>query len=288
MPNQEKTPWYALTTVQRVKDILQIDDDGFDTLLTRYVVGATDFVERQCGKNGPEKYPNDGHFVLKKYVQEVYSVRGKHQQKLLLRNAPVFYAILQGTTTAGNPTITGLADTTGVQPGMPIISEQFPIGTKVLSVAATSVTMTLNAGTSSTEAIAEVSGLLKFQWRAGTPSNPSWTDFIADQFELEEQGTSGILRVYGTMPQLYSNMLRATYWAGFPVDWDNAGNAVTHRLPGDLTRLTENLIVRMFKRRKDPGKNGETLNGATINWKDALDAMDTHTIQTYTRVGSIF
>src|ERR1035437_8087301 len=121
---------------------------------------------------------------------------------------------------------------------MPLFNIQglFPQGTTVLSVSANSVTMSQPASVTQTGANFEISGLIKFQWRAGQPSNPSWTDFIQDQSELVEQGHSGIVRVYGVMPQMYNNMLRATYVAGFPYDWQNAGNnGGTHQVPADLT-----------------------------------------------------
>lgn len=113
-------------------------------------------------------------------------------------------------------------------------------------------------------------------------------EFITDQFELEEQGYSGIVRVYGVMPRLYSNMLRATYVAGYPIDWQNAGNGSTHLLPADLTNTCDNIVERVFKRLKSAGKLSEGITGATISYKDDLDALDKATIANYKRVGNIF
>lgn len=218
---QETIYPYALTTLQRVKDRLQISPNDSDGVLTRMINAATDFIERECGKSGLEKAPNDGHFMTKTYTNEVYSVFGSKQNYLVLRNAPV-------------------------------------------------------------------SVLTSFQWRAGTPSNPNWTSFITDQFELLEDGTSGIVRVYGVMPRLYSNMLRATYTAGYLIDWQNAGNGSTHTLPADLTNLCENLVVRIYKRRLLDGKASENIQGATTTWKDKLDAFDMNVLNNYRRVGNIF
>ena len=222
MPTIQETVYpYALSTLARVKDRLQIAQPDLDSVLTRMINAATDYIERQCGKTGLEKAPNDGHFISKTYTNEVYSVRGAKQIYLPLRNAPV-------------------------------------------------------------------SVLTSFQWRAGTPTNPNWTDFIPDQFELLEEGTTGIVRVYGVMPRLYSNMLRATYTAGYLIDWQNAGNGSTHTLPADLTNLCENLVVRIFKRRQLDGKASEAIQGATTAWKDKLDAFDQDVINNYRRVGNTF
>lgn len=136
-----------------------------------------------------------------------------------------------------------------------------------------------------------VFSISSFQYRAGTPMNPSWTDFIADQYELVDPQTdpisgvvwypSGKVRVYGVLPTLLSNMIRATYVAGYPVDWINAGNGTTHRLPADLTTLAENLVVRRFTRRGLAGKSSQGLEGANISWRNEIDAEDVDIINQY-------
>jgi hypothetical protein len=287
----EQAVWYALSTVARIKDRLQITISDFDAVLTRFLNSATDFIERECGRTGMEFYPNDGHFLQKKYVNEVYSVRGTRQETLVLRNAPVIYLIVIGNLTAGSAVVSNCSPVTGIVAGMPLYAIQglFPQGTTVVSVSGTSVTMSQAASVTQTAATFEISGLISFQWRAGTPSNPNWTSFITDQFELEGQGHSGIVRVYGVMPRLYSNMVRATYVAGFPYDWQNAGNAGgTHQVPADLTNLCDNLVVRFFEQRRLAGKASESIQGATVAWRNQLDAADQNVLNNYRRVGNIF
>jgi hypothetical protein len=288
MPNPaEKQYWYSLSTVQRIKDRLQIVVGDSDVVLTRMLNSVTDFIERECGKTGMEMYPNDGHFLQKKYINEVYSVGGAKQIYLVLRNAPVTYLIVTGNLTQGSAVVESVTPSVGIAAGMPLFNIQglFPQGTTVLSVSGNSVTMSQQASITMTAAQFEISGLLSFQWRAGTPSNPNWTDFIQDQFELDQQGHSGIVRVYGVMPRIYNNMLRATYVAGFPYDWQNAGNNLgTHQVPSDLTDTCENLVVRVFKRRQLAGQASENLQGATISWRNDLDAQDKAVINHYRRI----
>lgn len=289
MPGEQVYP-YALTTLIRVKNRLAISNTTSDTVLTRMINSATDFIERECGKSGLERYPNDGHFVQKTYTNEVYSVFGKKQEKLVLRNAPVTYLLVTANLTQGSASVT-VAPYTGIVAGMPLYSIQglFPAGTTVASVGSNgALTMSQPASVTLSGATFEISGLINFQWRAGTPSNPTWTPFITDQFELEQQGYSGIVRVYGVMPRLYSNMLRATYVAGYPVDFDNAGDGATHQLPSDLTNTCENIVVRVFKRAPLDGKASENIQGATVSWRDQLDALDRNVIANYRRIGSIF
>ena len=173
--------------------------------------------------------------------------------------------------------------------GLPILGAGIAQGSYITGGdGAGNFTLNIPPQVSGTNVIVEVSGLLSFQWRSGTPSNPSWTAFIQDQSEVMEQGRSGILRVYGKLPYIYSNMLRATYVAGYPADWQNAGNGTTHRLPADLTNTCENIVVRTFKRLKLAGQASESLQGATLAWRNDYDAEDKQVIANYTRVGQIF
>jgi hypothetical protein len=287
---QETISPYALTTLQRVKDREQINIADNDLVVMRIINGVTDFIERQCGKSGMERFPNDGHFVRKTYTNEVYSIRGTKQEYLILRNSPVAYLTVTGNLTANSAVVANVIPSVGIVAGMPLynITGLFPQGTTVTSVSGANITMSNPASVTQTAASFEISGLISFQWRAGTPSNPAWTNFITDQFELDQQGYSGIVRVYGVMPRIYNNMLRATYAAGFPVDWQNAGNGTTHQLPADLTNTCENIVERIFKRLKSAGKLSEGIQGSTISWKDDLDAMDKQVITNYKRVGNVF
>jgi hypothetical protein len=286
----EQVSKYALTTLSRVKDRLDIIIPDNDAVLTRIINGATDYIERECGETGLEAYPNDGHFVQKTYTNEVYTAQGRKQERLVLRNSPVTYLLVTANLTQGSSSVT-VAPYTGIVAGMQLYNIQglFPQGTTVLTVGSSgALTMSQPASVTQTGAVFEISGLLSFQWRAGTPSNPNWTDFIQDQYELDQQGHAGIIRVYGSIPGLYNNMIRASYVAGYPVDWQNAGNGSTHQLPSDLTSLCENIVVRIYKRRQLDGKASEAIQGATTAWRDQLDALDRNVINNYRRVGNIF
>ena len=137
-----------------------------------------------------------------------------------------------------------------------------------------------------------VISISSFQWRAGTPTNPNWTSFSPDQYELIDPVTDpisntvwypkGIIRVYGVLPRIYNNMIRVTYVAGYAVDWTNTGDRSKHLLPSDLTSLCENLVVRRFKRRQLAGQSSQSLEGAnTAGWRNELDADDLDVIAHY-------
>lgn len=276
---------YALTTLQRVKDrIFDTNVSGtqptaFDDVITRMINGATDWIERETGNR---------RFVLTKYTNEIYSAYGPKQKRLILRQAPVFFTTQSGNTTISSTSITSVTGTAGMVVGMPIMADNFPPGTTIASISGATVTASAAATSTVVGSYFQVNGLVDFQWRAGTPSNPNWIDFIIDQYELINDGKAGVIRIYGVLPRLYNNMARVTYYAGYPVDWANAGNGTTHQLPSDLTDMVENLVVRRFKRRVLAGRGSESLDGATTSWNRDLDADDIDVIGHYRRLSTIF
>ncbi len=131
-----------------------------------------------------------------------------------------------------------------------------------------------------------VTALSAFEYRAGSPSNPSWTAFLPDQFELVEDGASGLVRVYGALgPFFYSgtNAIRATYTAGYLFDWSNFGSA-THTLPADLTDLCERMVVRWWKKREHEGKRSEGIKDSSVTWSDLIEPQDADVIARYSRL----
>lgn len=127
-----------------------------------------------------------------------------------------------------------------------------------------------------------VSSVSSVQYRAGLKSNPTWTDFNADDWELMEDGQSGMIEAHGLLHG--TNLFRVTYVAGYKINFTNYGDNNTHTLPADLTDLCERLVVRWFKRRESGGKQSEGLQGGSINWKDELDSEDKATLARYKRI----
>ncbi len=193
---------------------------------------------------------------------------------------------------AQSAVITGIPSTAGMKAGMPVINCEALVGGQtptILSVdSSTQITLSSAVSTGGTGIIFQVNGLVSFQWRAGTPNAPGWTAFVPDQFELQQDGKAGIIRLYGVMPRLYDNMARVTYWAGFMIDWENAGNNTTHTLPGEISDACENMVVRRFKRRQLAGKGSEAFDGATTAWNREIDSEDQTAIDHYKIVPPIF
>jgi hypothetical protein len=274
----------ALTTLARVKDRLydtnvNSQPTNFDTVLIRMINSASEWFERECGAR---------KFILTRYTNEIYSAYGADQKRVVLRKAPVFFTVFTGNTTLGSTSVTAVSNTTGMVVGMPFKGDNIQANTTIAGVSGSTITLSLPATSGVTTGYFQVNGLISLQWRAGTPSTPSWTNFINDQYELVNDGKPGIVRVYGVIPRLYENMIRATYYAGYPVDWANAGNETTHQLPADISNTVENLVVRIFKRRMLAGKSSESLNGANVSWNKEVDDDDRAVIGHYRRMPTIF
>jgi len=274
MTQGKNIPDYALTNRERVKERLGITDNSHDPILDRYIKSVSDYIQSVTNRN----------FLYQKYTKEVYSTYGNKQNYLLLNNAPVFtLKLIDVTTVNGSPTISNVANTNGVKVGMMVVGDGIPSGSKVVSCDSTSVTINQNATASTSTAFIAVIGVIEFQYRSGLPSNPSWTDFIPDQFEVLEDGQSGIMRVYGPfgIGNFVNNSIRATYWAGYLIDWENQTDNTKHTLPGDLTMLADDLVCRQFTRRKNAGKLSEGLQGSTTSWDKEIDPIDKELLLTY-------
>ena len=128
-----------------------------------------------------------------------------------------------------------------------------------------------------------VSAVSSLQFRAGLKSNPNWTEFVSDDWELMEDGSSGIIQIYGALIQGL-NSVRATYTAGYKINFANYGDNSTHTLPADVSDLVERMVVKLFKRRDAEGKQREDFNGGSVIWKEILSPEDEMTLAKYRRV----
>lgn len=125
---------------------------------------------------------------------------------------------------------------------------------------------------------APVSEVAKFEYRSGTKSNPTWNDYDADRWELDED--AGIIETDGSLEKFS----RVTYTAGYLIDWENYDDAESHTLPSDLTDLAERIVVKWYKRKEAEGKLSEGFDGAQIAWRDDINKDDQAVIDRYRRL----
>lgn len=256
---------------------------AFDGIITRMINGITDFAEKEAG----------GRRFAQTFVRnEIQSAYGAKQRYVIAKQMYINTFETYGDFSSGSSTINNIPSTAGMQVGMIMRNAQFQQPAVVTTITAIVSTTSIQISTAATgtqsQSSFQINGLTSFQWRPGTPSSPSWIDFIPDQFELVEDGKAGIIRLYGVMPRLYNNTVRISYWHGYPINWANAGDYNTHKLPSDLTNAVENIVVRIFKRRDLAGKTAEALEGATTTWDKDLNMEDKAVFGHYRMTPSIF
>jgi hypothetical protein len=280
---------FALTTLQRVKDLLF--DPNLTFTLTGCTLNSTTTVTTATVQAG--KTPRVGQPISGTYIPSGTTITAIV--------SPTQYTLSQpATNAASGQTLTVIDQPTAFDT---LLIRLINWATNYINNECgrySFVQQTFTNDTYSIENSRQIYLLLRntpvfsissFQWRAGTPTNPSWTDFIPDQYELVEPRTdpvsgltwypSGEIRVYGVLPRLYDNMIRVSYVGGYPVNWANPEDHNTHWLPGDITGVCENLVVRRFLRRGLAGKSSDRIGDATTVWRNTLDQEDLDVLAQY-------
>lgn len=134
---------------------------------------------------------------------------------------------------------------------------------------------------------APVTTIASVQYRTGLVSNPTWTSYTTDDYELLGDGKSGIVVLYGT-PVSGANNIRVSYTAGYLIDFANPTDTTKHTLPYDLTDLCERLVVKIWRRRESEGKTSEVYQNGQVTWGEIVDKYDRDVISTYQRVPQFF
>jgi hypothetical protein len=267
---------YALTTLQRVKDLMGITNTASDTILNREINAVTEFINQSCNRK----------FLMTKYISEVRSQFGKNQRYVTLKNAPVFYMTDIVSVIGGGNTFT-INNANGLQNGMPIFGDNILPNTTITNVSGTTITISTNFIATSTTNHIIITGLLNLMYRAGTPDNPQWQLFTTAQYELVNDAASGMVRVLGAVSSIYNNTIKADYYAGYLINFANAGDNLTHTLPSEISRLCENVVIRWYKRREQAGKTQQSLENSTISYDRLMDSQDIDIINRYRRVPSV-
>lgn len=116
------------------------------------------------------------------------------------------------------------------------------------------------------------------QYRPGTPSSPSWTDFLTDDYETVEDGKRGAVAVYSSVNG--NNCIRFSYTAGYVIDFSTVAN----HLPYELSDLCERLTVKAFKKRESEGKTSEAFQEVSMSWASEMSADDRRILERYARM----
>lgn len=130
---------------------------------------------------------------------------------------------------------------------------------------------------------APVVTLSSFQYSQGLPNARTWTDVPASDYELDPDPELGMIRASFHLTRGISTY-RATYSAGYLIDFDNVADNSLHTLPADLVDLAERLVTKWYKRKEHIGKSSENFQSSTVNWMKEMEEEDKLTINRYRRL----
>lgn len=259
----------ALTTKARIKERLQITVDDHDDVVDRFILAATDRIERMCNRR----------FMQATYTNELYDgsdFYGSSRAMLVLKNAPIAsvssiqYRVSHGSSATWETFDTDLYD---IDMGVGIIHfwtplprgvqnirvsytagySGFSIGVHNYWVFNTTPAGTINGVNATFTLPAEASQVIVYADGVRIASaNVSFTE-DNDEFTL----------LNGTQP--YST-IAVDYLpsAADPDDDDDIS------LPSDLVEVCESAVVKMFKRRDSDGRVSESLGESSITWTDSI------------------
>lgn len=114
-----------------------------------------------------------------------------------------------------------------------------------------------------------VTALTAVEYRAGTPSTPTWITYNADSYLL--YGNAGYIHFYGALPEAPQGF-RISYTAGYLIDFANEFTS-THTLPADLTMASNEMIATILNTRKSGGITTESTEGQAITYDTMAGAM---------------
>jgi len=114
---------------------------------------------------------------------------------------------------------------------------------------------------------APVTALTSFEYNSGTPANPIWVAFDANNYVLSTR--DNCIALMGGIPRGYQN-IKIVYVAGYKIDWANENTPALHNLPFDLAMVADQLVSKAFGARKSEGLSSESIDGANVSYSKGM------------------
>lgn len=113
----------------------------------------------------------------------------------------------------------------------------------------------------------------------GTQATPSWQVLDANNYTVDT--TAGM--IYSVYALKGMQLTRITYEAGYDAQFEanNIDVASANTMPLALIGLCENLVVRMFNKRRSEGKTNESVADSSTDWGDVITKEDKMVIDRY-------
>jgi hypothetical protein len=271
----------ALTTVERIKDRLQISASTWDALIEVMIKSVTARIEQMCGRR----------FIQGTFTNELHDgsdAYGSQRMYLILKNAPVqsIASVQYKAGTESAPDWTDFdEDEYEIDYDAGVV--RFPLG---LPRGFRNVRVTYTGGFSGT------SYEIANYWVFNTVPDGD-VDGSNLEFTLPEDADQVVVYADG-MREAPANITHEegsdtfTFAAGrapvstLAADYLRAGSSgdVDNLLPSDLVDVCERAVTALFKRRESEGKKSETFQESSITWRDSMfSEEDRATIKNYRR-----
>jgi hypothetical protein len=126
-----------------------------------------------------------------------------------------------------------------------------------------------------------VTTLTSLFYNSGTPANPVWVAFDANYYVLDKRNNA--IYFDAGMPCGFRN-IKATYVAGYKIDWTAETDSAKHTLPFDLSMIVDELVTKAFNKRKSQGYSNENIDGASVGYDKEMTAEQKSVISKYQKI----
>jgi uncharacterized phiE125 gp8 family phage protein len=103
----------------------------------------------------------------------------------------------------------------------------------------------------------------KLEYKSGTEVAPVWNEIDRNNYAIDLD--RAIVRGFGEFPRGWQN-LKATYDAGYLIDFTQENDPNFHTLPFDLTHACTSIVAGVYNRRTAQGIATESTEGQSITW----------------------
>jgi len=117
-----------------------------------------------------------------------------------------------------------------------------------------------------------INSFTSLEYRTGTPSIPSWVTYSADSYLTYKK--EGYLGFYGSLPWVMQG-LRATYNAGYLIDFTDETNATLHTLPFDLVGVATELVGAKYRSNESEGTVSQSTEGQSVTFSSQSSKIST-------------
>jgi len=123
-----------------------------------------------------------------------------------------------------------------------------------------------------------ITALTSVYYNSGSPAVPIWTAFDVNYYVLDAR--NNCIFFEAGMPIGFRN-IKVTYVAGYVIDFATPAN---HTLPYDISIVAEQIVSKIFTKRKSEGFSSESIDGASVSYEKEMTAEQKIIISKYQKI----